>query len=296
MPKCLIVYFSQSGTTAQVAECIATGLRSEGYQVDLCNMNGQQPPDVGGYELLGIGSPVYYFRPPFNVMDYVNSLHDLEGIPAFVFVMHGAYRFDGGNPLRHTLSRKGACEAGYFHARGPDLFVGYLKEGYLFSPGHPTEEELAQSEAFGREVAACVGGKSYFRPEDDRPPSMIYRLERFATGRWFARQVYSRLFRVDKNRCTSCGVCMELCPAGNITEGRGRRPVWGHDCLLCLTCELKCPEEAITSVISWPLFRPFMIYNTRCTARDPSIDHVRVDPKAWSRAASERTKESLLSK
>ncbi len=296
MSKCLIVYFSQSGTTAQVAERIATGLRSEGYQVDLCNMNGQQPPNVGDYDLLGIGTPVYYYRPPFNVEDYLNRLPDLGGLPAFAFVMYGTYRFDAGNKIRHALARKGAREVGYFHARGPDLFVGYLKEGYLFSPGHPVEGDLAQSEAFGRGVAACVGGKSYVRPEDDNPPSMIYRLERFLTGRWFARQVYSRLFRVDKNRCTSCGVCMELCPAGNITEGRGRRPVWGRDCLLCLTCELKCPEEAIASPVSWPLFRPFMIYNTRCTARDPSIDHLRVDPKAWSRAASGRTEESLLSK
>ena len=290
MSKCLIVYFSQSGTTAQVAERIAIGLRSDGYQVDLCNMNGQQPPDVGGYDLLGIGSPVYYFRPPFNVTDYVNSLPDLEGIPAFVFVMHGAYRFDGGNPIRHTLSRKGAREAGYFHARGPDLFVGYLKEGYLFSPGHPREGELAQAETFGRDVAAHVAGKKYVRPEDDRPPSMIYRLERFATGRWFARQVYSRLFRVDKNRCTSCGVCIEQCPTGNITEGRARRPVWGRDCLLCLTCELECPEEAITSVISWPLIRPLMVHNVNRASQDPSLDHVRIDRRSWSQASSGRTK------
>ena len=34
MAKSLIVYFSQGGTTTKVAESIATGLRSEGYEVD----------------------------------------------------------------------------------------------------------------------------------------------------------------------------------------------------------------------------------------------------------------------
>jgi flavodoxin len=34
MAKGLIVYFSQSGTTAKVAESIATGLQHGGYEVD----------------------------------------------------------------------------------------------------------------------------------------------------------------------------------------------------------------------------------------------------------------------
>jgi len=39
MAKSLIVYFTQGGTTAQVAEAIAAGLRSKEHQVDLHNMN-----------------------------------------------------------------------------------------------------------------------------------------------------------------------------------------------------------------------------------------------------------------
>jgi len=276
MSRSLIVYFSQGGTTARVTESIATGLCATGYQVDLCNMKDERPPDLGGYDLLGIGLPVYYYRPPFTVMDYVNSLPDLDGFPAFVFVLHGTYRGDAGSAIRHALARKGAQEVGYFHCRGADYFLGYLNEGYLFSPDHPTVEELAQSEAFGRQVAAHLAGKQYARPEDDRPPSMVYRLERFLTNRWLIKQMYSRLFRVDADKCTACGLCTKLCPTGNITENKGGRPVWGRDCLLCLTCEIKCPQDAITSPVSWLLFRPFMIYNVRHASRDPSLDHVRV--------------------
>jgi Pyruvate/2-oxoacid:ferredoxin oxidoreductase delta subunit len=99
--------------------------------------------------------------------------------------------------------------------------------------------------------------------------------ERFATNHWLARQVFSRLFTVDA-RCTACGRCMDLCPTGNITADGEGRPVWGRDCLLCLTCEMKCPQEAITSPASWPLFRPAMVYNVRHALRDPALDHVRV--------------------
>ncbi len=276
MSKSLIVYFSQGGTTARVAEYIAIGLRVAGYQVDLCNMKDEQPPDLSGYDLLGIGSPAYYYRPPFSVMDYVNSLPDFGGLPAFVFVVHGTYRGDTGNTIRHVLARKGPQEVGYFHCYGADFFLGYLNEGYLFSADHHTAGELAQAEDFGLEVAARLAGKEYVRPKDDPAPPMLYRLERFLVNRWLTREVFSRLFGVHVGKCNGCDVCVEVCPTGNITKDKGGRPVWGRDCLLCLTCQLKCPEEAITSPVSWPLFRPFMIHNVRQAARDPAIDHARV--------------------
>ncbi|UCC61007.1 MAG: EFR1 family ferrodoxin [Dehalococcoidia bacterium] len=285
MPRCLIVYFSQSGTTARVAESIAAGLHSSDYEVDLFNINGSPPPDFGGYDLLGIGSPVYYYRPPFNVSDYLRSMPVIRGLPVFVFMMYGTYRFDTGNRIRRALAGKGAREVGYFHAHGADLYPGYLKEGYLFSPGYPTEEELSQAEEFGRHVAARVEGGEYIMAEADRPPPPIYRFERFALGRWFFRNIYSRLFKADREKCTACGVCIQLCPSGNIVEGRGRRPVWGRNCLLCFTCQVQCPEEAVIWRLGWTLMRPFTIYNARSAARDASVDCSRIDPKSWLRVA-----------
>jgi len=277
MAKCLIMYFSQGGTTAQVAESIAAGLRREKYEVDLYDIKEDQQPDLSGYDLLGIGSPVYFFRPPFIVKDYLNNLPDLGGLPAFTFVLHGTYRFDTARSIRRVLARKGARDAGHFHCRGADFWLGYLKEGYLFSPDHPTPEELSQAEDFGSQVAGHVAGKPYSLTEEERPPTLIYRLERFFMNRWFVEQMYSRMFKVDKNKCTACGLCVKMCPRANISEDRDGYPVWGRNCLLCLTCEMKCPKDAISTPIGWPLIRSLMIYNVRHASRDPSLDYVRVN-------------------
>ena len=276
MSKSLIVYFSQGGTTARVAESIAAGLRAAGWQPDLCNLKDEKPPEISGHDLIGIGSPVYYYRPPFNVTDYVRSLPDLNGLASFVFVVHGTYRGDAGTMMRRTLARKGAREVGYLHCRGADYFLGYLKQGYFFSPGNPTAEELAQAELFGREVVAHLAGQPYAGPEDDRSPAAVYRLERFFMNRWLVKQIYSRLFTVDAKKCNACGLCMKHCPTGNITKDRSEHPVWGRNCLLCLTCEAECPQDAVTSPVSWPLFTPFMIYNVRRASKDPALDHARV--------------------
>ena len=275
MSNGLIVYFSQGGTTARVAQAIASGLRAEGHEIDLCNIQDAQPPALSGYSFLGVGTPAHYFRPPFNVTDYVNSLPDLNGLPAFSFLLHGTLPGDTANVVRGTLARKGAREVGYFRAKGADYFLGYLQRGYLFSPDSPTADELTRAESFGSQVAGHMAGQEYTQPQEDLPPGYIYRLERFLANRWLVRHMYSKLFTVSST-CTACGLCIKECPTQNIVEDEKGHPVWGRDCLLCLQCELNCPQDAITSPVSWPLFLPFMLYNVSHASRNPSLQHVHV--------------------
>jgi len=203
MSKILIAYYSLGGTTARVAESIAAGLRNENHRVDLYNIKDEPSPDLADYELLGIGTPAYYFRLPFNVVDYLNSLPNLDGFLSFTFVVHGTYRGDTGNIVRRALARKGAKEVGCIYCHGADFFLGYLKEGYFFSPDHPTAEDLTRAEEFGRQVAGTIAGQSYARPTDDPPLSIVYRLERLLLNRWLVEHVYSRFFKVDRVQCTA---------------------------------------------------------------------------------------------
>ena len=274
MPKCLIVYFSQTGATARTGERIAAGLHASGFEVKECNIKDEKPPDVHGYDMLGIGSPVYAFKPPLNVCDYVGSLPDLEGKPAFVFLTHGTHRFNAADCIRRELVRKKAKEVGYFHCRGADFALGYLKLGYLFSPDHPSAKELA--EAFGREIATRVQGSQKLTAPLEAAPPLIYRLERLTYSRWLSSWVQSRLFKLDAQKCNACGLYEARCPVRNITEDKSGHPVWGRNCLLCLTCEMECPEEAILSLQSSSVARLFMKYNVRKASQDPSITHIRV--------------------
>lgn len=62
--------------------------------------------------------------------------------------------------------------------------------------------------------------------------------------------------------------CLSLSNALSKTLRDGRL-VRGRGCQLCLGCEMTCPEDAITSPVSLPIFRPFILYNVRHGARDP---------------------------
>jgi flavodoxin/NAD-dependent dihydropyrimidine dehydrogenase PreA subunit len=260
VPRAAVIYFSPSGITAKVADAIAAGLRSIGYVVELWNLKDRPPLDIGVYDLLGLGSNVYYYRLPFNVTDYLQALPSLKGMPAFCFLVHGSHAFDAVNSLRRILAERGAKHVGYFHCSRDARFLGNLSEGYLSFPEHPSEEELEQATVFGVTVAQRAAEGVYAKVKDEPNLPLIYRVQRGLMSRRLPKQVYSRLFKVDPTKCTACGLCMEICPTKNIETRRLGQPLWGRNCLYRLSCETKCREDAISSaMISRPILRtPFL--------------------------------------
>jgi Fe-S-cluster-containing hydrogenase component 2 len=63
---------------------------------------------------------------------------------------------------------------------------------------------------------------------------------------------------------------------GNIQSDAEGAPVWGSDCLLCESCGLACPREAISTPLDQSSFRPFIMYNIKRALRDPAIGFQRV--------------------
>jgi Fe-S-cluster-containing hydrogenase component 2 len=56
------------------------------------------------------------------------------------------------------------------------------------------------------------------------------------------------MFYVDQDRCSGCGVCVEVCPAGAIAIQDGKATIDQGRCHLCEACFTACPQEAILTV------------------------------------------------
>jgi ferredoxin len=66
---------------------------------------------------------------------------------------------------------------------------------------------------------------------------------------WIYRMSFRSVYKMDKkfwvdDKCNRCGICSEVCPAGNIEIVNGK-PAWLHRCEQCLACLQWCPQEAI---------------------------------------------------
>ncbi|MHA1673744.1 MAG: EFR1 family ferrodoxin [Promethearchaeota archaeon] len=278
MTKSLIIYYSLGGTTERIADKIAIGLDKTGYEVDKFNLKDDLVPSIESfekYDLLGIGTPAYYFRPPFIITDYIKSLPKLD-IPYFTFILYGSIIGDAGNRIRKRLNKKGGRDVGFFKCNGTEHFYGYLQRGALTYPSHPDTGDLERAEKFAISIKSNVDNESYESEDFDKKPGIVYRFERFTTQQWLVQKLYYRFFKVNKTKCTSCGICVKSCPTDAISLDKGELPKFGKECIACLNCQLKCPEEAITSIMDWWIFRPFIAYNVRNLPKIPSIELVKV--------------------
>jgi flavodoxin/NAD-dependent dihydropyrimidine dehydrogenase PreA subunit len=256
----LIAYFSQTGSTRKIADRIKASFVSSGHEVTLYRIGIDETPEIMAYDVVGVGTPTHFFRVPFNVVDFIQSLPPLAGKSTFVLNTFGTHPGRTAGELYKLMEEAGGRSVGHFACKGADYWLGYVTRGYLFAPESPTEEELDAAHEFGLDIHQQLDSGQPAPPVEIEPTPFMYTLERFLVNRHLVKVFYSRLFRSSRKRCTGCGTCVKWCPTGNIHLENGR-PKWGSDCLLCMACEMRCPEDAITSGIDWPVFAPFMNHN-----------------------------------
>jgi len=53
--------------------------------------------------------------------------------------------------------------------------------------------------------------------------------------------------RLDTDKCTGCGICVEVCPMDVLrTDANGTAAIrYPSDCIACFRCELRCPNGCV---------------------------------------------------
>jgi len=271
--KCLIIYYSLTNATAQIAENISTGLERAGFHVRLCNIKDESLPDLQEFDLLGIGTPVYYVQIPINVLECIETLSNEKNIKAFAFLTNSSFAWNAGDMLKKEIFRRGFSISGWFYSNGTGYFLPYIKQGCLVSPGHPTSEDLERAQQFGYDMGTGSGESRWM--EKTTLPPMIYRLEQNLTKRVMIRRIYQKLFYLDKRKCIKCGICVNGCPTQNIIRDIEGCPSWNKSCIMCLSCEFHCPKEAILSPVSWAIMKPLIRYNVKKIMDDPGLEKIK---------------------
>jgi len=240
--KALVVHFSQTGATRRVAEAAAAGLRAGGMQCTVAELLKTDPAEAAAYDVVGIGTPVFYYKEPPIVRRFIGLLPAADKKPAFTFITHGGNPVNTLRRMQKRLARRGYTVVNSFACNGFDSFPMYLKSFREW--GRPSEDDLAAARDFGERLP----GECRWLRDEPRFATPRYP---FVGGKYFLLShvlqggMMKRTFPnhvVDPDVCTRCGLCARNCPTGAIRLDP--LPTVNDDCIWCYLCERICPVQA----------------------------------------------------
>jgi flavodoxin/ferredoxin len=244
MMNTLIIYFSQTGGTLKVAECIRDGIVDMMGECDLVSMDKVDVEALADYDLVGLGCPVFYFQEPFNVRAFIDCLPQLTGKQWFLFCTHGSSWGNIFPLMTERLKEKGIIVVKYHHtysdALPPNQPYPAMKSG------HPNDQELEEARSFGRELI------TYSRRIAEGDEHLISLPELFLEDWVKISGVYIPKFleremprlSIDMDKCNSCRDCEEICPVSGI-DVEEDPPRIQRPCIYCWSCAKICPVQAI---------------------------------------------------
>jgi ferredoxin len=233
-----IYWFSGTGNSYHAARTIGDGIGDTRLVRITDRLRDRAPGIRDG--VVGFAFPVYAGGMPVLVSELMEGLSELSADYLFAVATHaGLY----GNALRQF--RRLAEAAG----QAPDaLFDVVMPANTKLSeeqqpPGSKSEAKLRGSEDALEGIAASVRDRSTVL---EGRSGGLYGLAARLFHPIFARMIRrsDSSFGVTDD-CTSCGVCVRVCPADDITLDSDGRPSWKGRCEGCGACVSWCPEHAI---------------------------------------------------
>lgn len=56
--------------------------------------------------------------------------------------------------------------------------------------------------------------------------------------------------QVDLEKCTGCGICVEICPVNAVELKKGKAMI-SDECVVCGQCLAQCPDNAISLISAY---------------------------------------------
>ena len=267
--KSSVYYFSGTGNTLFIARTLARQL--DGALIPIAQTAGTEElyPDA---DVVGIVYPVYYNDLPAIVRDFAGKLRGISRTYLFAVCNYGGC----GSQSVKSLGE-------LFKASGGELALSHgihMPQNAFSKPWENHLRLIAKAERKTATIAEDIIGRKKGNNLTGLLNFVFVRLHRTLlpgiranlakrTGLSPETELNALIRAGDRpytagDACTGCGVCVNVCPVGNIMLDGGR-PKWLGRCENCLACYDWCPAKAIEGGVA---SRGYHYRNPRITAAD----------------------------
>ncbi|MBI5680563.1 MAG: 4Fe-4S ferredoxin [Methanobacterium sp.] len=238
-------YFSGTGNTLLVVKKMIDTFKEKGIEVNLHKIEESNPEDVNLGHTIGIAFPVAVLSTYPFVWEFIRSLPHADGTEIFMVDTLGG--FSGGivGPLREIVKKKGYTPIGAKEIQMP-LNIFYIQDKETNET--KVEKGMESAEKYATDI---INGKT----EWGRVPILSDAMHLLSIGslKLTGVDLHQKLFLFDakEEECRRCGICVKLCPIGNITMEEGEYPKHGLNCEYCLRCVSFCPRQAMPAKFNY---------------------------------------------
>ena len=239
----MIFYFTGTGNSKWVAETTAEFFSDKAIAIsDYCNEGNIELPmfSVSAEERIGFVFPVHSWGIPPLMSRFIEKiqLNSYTGQTVYGIFTCGD---DCGrtNDMFSELIKKKGWECKH-------MYSVQMPNNYIVFPFFDIDsKELETSKIENAKIVlpkilnAIRGDKMI---NEYLKGSSSYLKSRIIYPLFCKHALSSRPFHTT-SACTTCGLCVKICPTKNITIAE--KPVWGYHCTQCLACIHRCPEKAI---------------------------------------------------
>lgn len=239
-----LFYFSGTQSTYYVAKKLRDELQLLGHEVSIFKLEkyimGLVKVDTMGYDMLGIISPIYGFRTPHIIQDFIELLPMSHKKVFLIKTASDYFWFNQSASVKniHLLKKKWydvfydrtlvTCSNWLY-----DYDEALVKRFYEINMSVKIPDIARDIHGESRRLYH----KNYFR---DALTSITSFLEDRIGAKLFGKSLYT-----NKN-CTHCELCSKRCPMDNIHFVNGKFTTKWR-CTWCMKCIYSCRESAIQS-------------------------------------------------
>jgi len=242
--KVLIVYYSQTGQTQRYARLIGCILKEKGLIVDRREIQDIDKKMLPDYDFIIVGTPVFYYDAPSNVVDWLEAIPPIKGTPVAAFVSFGGPEGNQHNASCHIL-RILAGRGGVPVGRDTFRNIPSYPTPSWDSANPKSAQHLPDAATFDQVRRFTTD--TLVRLSRGETVSVDYEIAlreglRILPLVWLNKKVINR-HTVDASKCIACGTCVRKCPTGAINPYQ--QTVDRNRCLACFGCLNNCPADAV---------------------------------------------------